>query len=397
MNRLRSLGLLFLVGMSIVGCGRSVDRASSTSTVDVPQTPIADQEYVGFCWAYSTVALIESDYKTRTGQEIRLSPEAIGFYRMATGIYRATRAQNAADVLALILPGGLEGYFLKQSDGGGDALDLVQKYGVVPEAVWSFKFDEKGKAGKVTRAIELELVRVLTEKLWHRRPASEITMDEIINRVMTAKGAFPSAPPASFDVGGKDMTAPDFLQVKLGFHPEKYGALTIATDADLDRLIRGIKRSLVRGVSVPIGIPVNMDRLHSDAFSGKDVDLNDKQNFVRDGAHAILITDFVNKGGKRGALSGAAIEAELNKPSSELDYLVVKNSWGTKIRKNKAGDEIGSKTGYFTIDREYLQGSANAAVADEMLRNIFGVVVPDDIASNPDAAEPVNSKISQQK
>jgi aminopeptidase C len=51
-------------------CGPQLDARNAKSSVDsveIPQTPVENQDRVGFCWAYAAIGLIESDLKLRTG------------------------------------------------------------------------------------------------------------------------------------------------------------------------------------------------------------------------------------------------------------------------------------------------------------------------------------------
>jgi hypothetical protein len=145
---------------------------------------------------------------------------------------------------------------------------------------------------------------------------------------------------------------------------------------------------------VPLGFPVNFDLLKVDTFSGEGENLNRGENFFRDGGHAVLIDDFVNEGSKQGALPLDQVIAEFLKPASALDYFVFKNSWGTDAKMNEAGVIIrGSKTGYYKIDREYLQGSANLS-REEQFAGMLEVIVPADIALDPFGHEDVNPEVA---
>lgn len=386
--------VISLISLSFVSCGRGSQGQSGLDTVDIPQTDIRNQEKVGFCWAYATVAFIESNYKTRTGQEVKLSPEAIGFYRMARGLYQATRAKSLNDILPLFVPGGLEGYFVKLQDGGDDALSLIDKYGVVPESEWAIKFDTDTKSREVTRAMQSALWVLVRDRFLRGKDATDLTMDDIFDKVMTAKGAFPSKPPTSFQVQGVTMSATDYLRDVLQFKSSDYVAVRINNATDFARFIQGSKRALVRGVAVPLAYPVNVSLLQGDTFSGKGAD--SATNYAKDGAHAVLITDFVNAGKSTGAMTPSEITEELKRPIAELDHFVIKNSWGKSAKKNESGKVIrGSETGYYKIDREYLEGSSAQALNKESMRNLFSVMLPVDIANAPFDDEPVNTTISK--
>jgi hypothetical protein len=220
-----------------------------------------------------------------------------------------------------------------------------------------------------------------------------ISRAKIISDVLLASGAWTSEPPKSFDLDGTRYTPKTYLE-SLEFNPLSYASVTADKPDDVEKVIRATKRALVRGVSVPLGFPVNVDRIKADTFSGKGVDLNKGENFFRDGGHAVLIDDFVNLGSKEGALPVAELLQEFLRPTQDLDYLVFKNSWGTDAKTNESGVVVrGSKTGFYKIDRDYLVGSANLS-KDPELAGFLEVVVPVDIANNPFGDEKPNPSVA---
>lgn len=378
--------LILLVISGFTACGTQTrNQTNKLDTVEIPQTPIRDQMFVGFCWAYTTVALIESNYKTQTGKTAQLSPEAIGFYRMAAGLYEATRAKSITDLLPLLQPGGLEGYFVKLPNEGDDALSLISTYGVVPESVWSYKFETPQQSEQVMRTMQNKLWVLLRDRLLQGKDATDLTVEDIIEKVMIAPGAFPTRPPLNFTIDGQDVSSISYLRDTLGFVPESFTAMQVKSDEEYKNMIQATKRALVRGISVPLAFPVNMKLLNKDTFSGAGSD--DSTDFAASGAHAVLITDFVNVGKNPGGLAKSEIQEELHKSPEELDYVIVKNSWGTDVKSNE-GKEIGSPTGFFKIDKKYLDGSSKQSIKDPAIRNVFSVMVPRDIAEAPFAAEP---------
>jgi hypothetical protein len=191
------------------------------------------------------------------------------------------------------------------------------------------------------------------------------------------------------------VSSVSFLRDNLGFHTEDYAAMQIDSSESFEKMIQAMKRSLARGVGVPLAFPVNRDLLTKNRFSGQSA--TSTTDFAKSGAHAVLITDFVNAGKSPGAMSAEEIVAELKRPASDLDYVVVKNSWGKNAEKNERGETVsGSETGYYEIDRAYLQGSADQALTDSRLRPIFSIMVPKDIADSPFNDESVNPVVAKQ-
>jgi hypothetical protein len=373
----------------VPGCGPAhKPEMSQTDSVEIPQTPVENQFQIGFCWAYATIGLIESDYKVRTGQELQLSEEALGYYRMLEGLYYLSQNLPAQEILSALLDDTFQGWVLK-SDEVPDSFDLVRTYGIVPESAWSPKFKDPDRVERMVRAIR----RSMAELVYASSNPRAISRAQIEKLVLLAKGGWESAPPQEFAVDGEVHTPLSYLRA-VGFQPDQFESVVTSRPSDVNRVIAAAKRALVRGYSVPLGFPVNFDRLDADTFSGKEVDLLNGDNFFRDGGHAVLVDDFVNLGGRQGALPLQDLQQEFLRPASELAYLVFKNSWGIDAETNESGSLIsGSSDGYYKMDKEYLVGSANLAVRPEF-EGILEVVVPKDIAEDPFGYEAVNPAVA---
>jgi hypothetical protein len=372
-------------------CGPSFSTTTTQSKIDsveIPQTAIENQNKIGFCWAYAIVGLVESDYKLRTGSDIQLSEEALGFYRMLEGIYFWTQNLSGQELVEQIKTDSFQGWVLTDKTLP-DTFKLVQKYGVIPESAWKVKFENELVVDRMVQTIQKQVLQLI---LQNPNPRS-ITRDQILNSALLAPGAWASQPPTNFSLDGKSYTPQTYL-TEIGFNPSNYKSLVSNLPSDVDTMIAAAKQALLRGVSVPLGFPVNFDRLQGDMFKGAGTDLSVPENFYRDGGHAVLIDDFVNVGGKAGALPLDQLMVEFLKPSKDLDYFIVKNSWGKDAKTNEAGVVIeGSETGYYRIDLAYLQGSANMASRPEY-KGMLEVVVPTDIALFPFTQSPqVNSKV----
>lgn len=382
--------LIVFMGTSLlVACGQGVPQ-SSVETVELPQTEIEDQMKVGFCWAYAGTGLVESETKRNLGLELNLSEEALGFYRMAEGLYYWTQNVRGQDLLSVIAQDSMQGWLLSSNEVP-DTFKLIEKYGVVPESVWNVKFTQNDTTDKLVKAVR----RAMNKKVFNTTNPKTITVEEIISDVLLAPGAWPSEPPRTFVFNNKTYS-PQSLLAELKFTPSMFKPVTVETPADLGKLIAASKRALVRGITVPLGFPVNFDRLKADRFTGAGVNLNTPENFFRDGGHAVLIDDFINRGGREGAIPLAEALTEFLKPTSELDYFIFKNSWGKDAETNEAGIPIsGSLTGYYKMDLDYLKGSANLTT-DESFKGILEIMVPADIAADPFAPEPINPLVASQ-
>lgn len=373
--------------MLLAACGQP-SQQSGTKTVEIPQSEIEDQMKVGFCWAYAGTGLVESEVKRQSGIQLNLSEEALGFYRMAEGLYYWTQNLQGQELLSTIAQDTMQGWLLS-SDEVPDTFKLISKYGVVPESAWNIKFTKSETTDKLVKAVR----RAMNKKVFNATDTKKITVEEIIRDVLLAPGAWPSEPPRSFTFEAATYSPLSFL-AKLKFDAGLFKPVTVETPADLTKLIAASKRALVRGLTVPLGFPVNFDRLKADRFTGVGVNLNNHANFFRDGGHAVLIDDFINVGGREGAIPLAEALTEFLKPPTDLDYLVFKNSWGKEAETNEAGIPIsGSLTGYYKMDYDYLKGSANLTT-DESFKGILEIMVPADIAADPFAPEPINPAVA---
>ncbi len=387
-SALLSLNLLAACGSNQAG---QAPNQSNIDSVNIEQTPIENQRAIGLCWAYATVALVESNHKvTHNNASINLSEEALGFYRMAeTFAAVSNAAANVDEIVEYLKLDSFEGGLVKSTKAEEsvvpDALQLIQKYGLVPESQWNIKFTNS----QATKTFVTKIKSRFLSYIQTKSDGIKSTPEQIIQHVMISPDTFKSAPPTQFNYNGTLISATGFAREKLGFKTEQFEALSADNEVQLDSLIAAVKRALARGLSVPIGFPVNFDRLHRGSFSGKGANVSNPSDFLREGGHAVLITDFVNNNGVKGAISATELGAEIQKPSSELDFFVIKNSWGLAAQNNESGSIVsGSADGYYTMDRSFLIGSAN-------VQKILSVVVPSDIALNPYKQVEINSVVTR--
>jgi hypothetical protein len=368
--------VLVALTVAVAACGRPVDPSSERS-VDIPQTAIKAQNKIGFCWAYATTGFLESLLLKKSGQAVDLSEEAIGFYRMAEELKALSLTYSAAELadgkmVAEKTFEGLEGWDLTFNPvynpqfPARNALQLVHDYGVVPESVWSYKFLSQDQT-------EAFFTYVFTKfaALMQANGQEHVTMDMIFD-LLASPEAYGSRPPASFTYvlpNGQQstMTAQEFAANVIGFSPDDYTYMIPDQQIGYDKLVTAVKETLARGIDVPLSFNIyeGSENRWDASFSAKTLDPSDLE---LDGGHAVLVTDFVNKNGQPGALPTAALSAEMSKPASELDFVVIKNSWDTSVQS-----PLLRLPGYFTMDQGYLQLLARS-------QEDVAIVVPRDIA-----------------
>ena len=368
-SRRRWASGILVLGM-VQGCGLPEHSAqvpngghSRLDTVDLPATPVDNQGRFGICWAYGTIGLIESNYKRLSGVDVNLSEEALAFYFLSEHIASIIRESvSFAEFFQQTSRGFNEGYFAriteaKKAPGQLDAFDLVQRYGVVPESAWNYKITTGEQRSDLMGELRRKSIRYLSG-----RDLAAVTVQEVMDNIMVGEGVFPSRPPDTFVFQGAMATAVDFSQRILGFKPTDYVAVEVQSEADLDPWIGAVKRALASGYTVPFGFPINVQRIKDNSFGSDGVSLDDPIAFVADGGHLVLVTDFVNLGGREGRVSDAELAAELSRPSSDLDHLRFKNSWGLGAKTDGDGRLVSSSPdGYYSLSRGYLVGAARAA------------------------------------
>jgi hypothetical protein len=391
-----------LLSSFIYGCGsQNYNHNSEVDSVAIPQTPVDNQGRMGFCWLYAETGLIESNYKTITGNTVNLSEEALAVFRFAHAIHKMFKTVPAAKLLRSLSSSNIpQGWFMRFSEAtympdyseedDMDGLELTKRYGVWPEAIWSVKAPTPEARDKMMRGISQRAMKFIAK--FDRYTA---TVDDIINQIIVGPDGFVSRPPAAFRYAGKMFTPQEFLQF-LKFNPDNFVSITSRSVYDYGKIVSATKRALTRGLSVPLGFPINISRLQGDTFSGKNVPsetVGDLVNFTRDGGHLVLVTDFVNEGGQQGRTSQTQLRLELQRGSEFLDYLYFKNSWGVGAKSNESGFPVGeSISGYYKIDREYLQAASK--VGAHAGWTPLEVIVPSDIASAPWGFEPISEKVS---
>ncbi len=367
---------IILSSLSLLACERNTGNHNSLKTVDIPQTPVKSQGYVGFCWSYASIGLIESIILKKTGAQVDLSEESLGFYRMAEELYALSEKFEAvevadADLVKKKVFEDLEGWDVTFNPAYHpempvrNALQLIRDHGIVPESVWSYKF-----ANGDQEAALLQHIYAGFASLMNTHGRSKVTWDMILD-LLAEKEAFGSRPPTSFDYllpSGEKRTleANVFIKDVAGFTVDDYTYMIPDETIGYDQIVKAIKLTLERGIDIPLSYMI-YDGFFNEwdaSYSVKDPGVELKQ----DGGHVVLITDFVNKGGRPGAVPRDEMLTEIAKPAAELDYLIVKNSWDSHL-----ASPLLRLPGYHTMYQSYIQLLVKNPVD-------ITIVVPRDIA-----------------
>jgi hypothetical protein len=374
-----------LVTLSLGACGRGDTShqapQSSIETVEIPVTKVKDQRRVGFCWSYALVALVESQYLLKTDKVVNVSEEALGFYRMAEHLHYLSRTYQGAELDSMVDQEVLDGYWAIYPENPYlDAMRLVKKYGLVPDAVWNYKF---GGPADVNGDQKIADIRAAMKKLVKGRAKGKTTIEEVMSRALVASGGYPSKPPTTFPWQGANVTAKDWALKTLGFDPDAYAMISGYSADDFARMVAALKRSLARGVPALMSFDVYDGLVDLGDLKGTGVPLSDDR-YTTSTRHMVLVTDFVNAGARPGGMQKSQIEAEVAKASSQLDYIVFKNSYGYTSWSSSSRRMV--EPGMYTMDKGYIQGNLH--------HGIWELVVPKDLVANPEAPYAVNTRVT---
>lgn len=330
---------------------------SDTLAVDTANSAIKTQGQVGFCWSYAAIAIVESRYKMRTGKEIDLSEEALGFFHFAEKLqakmnynlrYGLTDTVFYKDPTTgmeqTIANGGyLEGGFINAGYGSKGAFQLIDRWGLIPESKWQVKFDDGAEL--YYKRFELQNKFIQLQKSIMGKQ-SMVQMNQIFSIVQPT--VFPSLPPVdSFDNGSGTMNSVQYAKDIIQFDSNDYYDVIPKTREQLFSALQQVKESLARGLVV--GIAISMPSTQAQRVVGTRF-VGYGQPFKLDGAHAMVITDFRNKDGTFGP--SPDVSKEVSKPLEEALQFRLKNSWGSQSGINEFGQTV--KTGFYDMDILYI-------------------------------------------
>jgi len=340
---------------------------SSASTVDTANTSIKNQGEVGFCWAYAAVAMIESNYKKRTGREIDLNEDAIAFFKFAEQL-KYVMDYNLQNNKAFFLfdEGGQINFKLdprevlsnpnvREEDrvrtaATKDAFSLIERWGLIPQSQWNEKFETIVKTKNANERIKIAFFKLLGEL---QGKQSSVQMNQIFS--LLKESVFSSVPPVDgFNTDSGRMNSVQYARDAIGFRKSGYEDvyfekahpnLALALASTLQR----VKRSLAAGdvVGISISMPNGADWLKRIQFT-RFIGLN--QSFNLGGSHAMVITDFKHPGGTYGPVPNVDVEVE--KPLDVGLQFRLKNSWGSQNNLNEFGQTI--RSGYYDMDFLYI-------------------------------------------
>jgi len=336
----------------------------------IEKTAVRDQCQTGTCWSYSTLSFFESE-----------------LIKMGKGNHDLSEmfvARNAyiEKAITFVRMGGKH-----QFDEGGEGHDIpfiIEKYGIVPESVYS------GLVNGKTRHNHSQLMSVLkpvVDAIAKEKPGQ--IGPEWIQAVEGILDAYLGKIPESFEYQGKTYTPQTFAK-SLGLNMNDYAMLTSFThhpyyqpfaievpdnwsmqtawNLPLDELIETVNESLKKGHSVAWATDVSEkgfsfrdalaivpqhdslikkigkdDRLFNNAGAEKKGDAFNKPIIEKNIDSKLRQEAFDNQSTTDD--HGMHIVAQYMEETSKTPYYLVKNSWGTDNPAN----------GYLYASENYLK------------------------------------------
>lgn len=357
--------LLGLLGTSMVlgGCGSKTEtpigiseKAISSKTVYIEETIAKNQDQIGFCWSYSIIGLLES-LELQKGNTYNLSEEYLGYYHLLNQVETAINSSDPANELDEIT----EGFF------AWPGMELMTKVGIVPESIFNKKFKTKGIS--IDDNIKAFFSKAIKDpaKLAEYRADRDLIYKDLANIF----GASPIKPTDSFDYKGKTYTPVTFLKERLHFKLSNFENVEVKNvdPSEMEVAMHKLKVALMQKISIPFGVAV-FDNISGNVWDTLGCEKSDEGCRASSG-HAMLIADFLTRGGRFGDMPLSEVKDILNNP---LSAILVKNSWGFQGVDQNNNSSTGKDTGYNIITRAYLQESLKVRP--------FKMVIPKSIYDN---------------
>ncbi|NBX16792.1 MAG: hypothetical protein EBR09_05445 [Proteobacteria bacterium] len=349
------LPLVTMISLFSAACRK--ESSAETAAVETANTSIKSQGQIAFCWAYAAVAMIESRYKVRTGKDIDLSEEALGFFHIAEKLQNVMDFKlqtGQMDAVLFVHPdtgkpvtiadGVLEYGHINKGMGSKGAFELVKRWGLIPESRWQVKFDDGAELMIKNFELEEKFLDLLKNISGKQRTVQANQIFKVLQ-----SSVFPSIPPVdSFDNGSGMMNAVQYAERVIKFDPSDFYDVKVQSVQQLAEVLKQTKESLAKGLVVGLGIAMpdeKENRIVGTRFVGYG------RAMKLDGGHAMVITDFKNKGGSFGRAED--VQKEVSKPIEQDFQLRLKNSWGSRSGVNEFGKKV--QTGYYDMDYLYLE------------------------------------------
>lgn len=375
------LAALALVLAATAG-GCSDSTGSNTDDVtDIKNSSVKNQS-IGNCWVYATMGWAESLHLTQTAEELNLSESWISYWHWYEEIAGAPPG--------LVSLASLENGQLSTGGWFGLAAELMRRYGVMKEGAFIPEEAEAARSSRQSSAVntlnsslksgalsdsakrkDRKLVRQELDKAWGLSAATIALLDEVfgadVSRTMLDTSTkIPAGSglmlPKGIEVGhnitladavGQPASSSNFLQRKGKY---AWNEVSYPTTAKAQRdFYRKMQKAMHSGMPVIITWFVDFNAMDS---QNRFVEPPAKPG--RQGGHMTVLEDYqANDVPGYGTLKAGELvtdpkilEAALAE-GTKIEFLRIKNSWGTSLAPNSAGSEF---RGYHDLYKKYLDG-----------------------------------------
>jgi hypothetical protein len=372
---------LAALSLAPVAAGCDDIGTSEDNVTDVKNSKVKNQS-IGNCWAYASVGWAESLHLTHTGSELNLSESWISYWHWYEEIAGGPGTQTP---LALLDKGQI-------STGGwyGLAAEIMRRYGVINEGVFIPEEEEAARSARQSSALAAineslkngalkdpaarknrKLVRQELDKAWGLSESTisllNDTFGEDVSRTFLSSGVVPPADsglrlakeiPVGTNISladaiGTPASSFNILQRKgkYAWNEERYPSGASA------RREMQIKMQKAMHEGMPVIMVWFVDFA---AMDSQNRFMEPPATPGRQGGHMTVVEDYqINDVPGFGTLEAgtvvtdqAALDAALS-PEATLEFIRIKNSWGTGIAPNESGEEF---RGYHDLYMPYLNG-----------------------------------------
>jgi hypothetical protein len=381
-DTLRPRSLVFAASLALAAttgaCG-SEPEAVVDDLTDVKNSSVKNQS-IGNCWVYASIGWAESLHLTQTGEELNLSESWISYWHWYEELAGPPPGLSS---IAQLDKGQL-------STGGwfGLAAELMRRYGVVKEGSFIPEEAESARSSRQSSALsaintslksgalsdpakrkDRALVRQELDKAWGLSAGTTSLINDTFGADVSRSLANDSAKipkdggiflPKSISVGhnisladaiGLPVSSSNVLQRKGKYAwNENYYPTSATSRRDL---LRKMQKAMHSGMPVILTWFVDFA-----AMDSQNRFMAPPATPGRQGGHMTVLEDYqINDVPGFGTLKAGelvtdpkALDAALS-PSAKIEFLRIKNSWGTSLAPNEAGEAF---RGYHDLYMKYL-------------------------------------------
>jgi len=365
------MAFLSVVAVSSCGISQYQQTESSLNTVNIPNTQIKWQS-IGNCWLYAAMGWAEALVLRSTGVEENYSETYL--------TYRHFQLQLA------------EGYSIPSeiSTGGSwiRSTSLATRFGLMREVDFIPQEVNKTKSMVQSRAESfinnklknVEYANTLKATKYgsrERQAMVEALLDEAFG-VKIAEVASKAIMPSDIMIKTVDGKTSNLASEYSRWEAVSYGSY------NSKELLQRLKRAMNAHEPAAISWFVDFNALDNKGIFSKET--LDKKGMGSQGYHQTVLEDYVVSGvnpltGEAfSVLEGEATaeEKELAYKYGNIDYFIIKNSWGGDDRLDRDSYTVGGKKGFHRLNADYIFGQLDEKSGTQVYKTsgLNDVIVP---------------------